>query len=135
MRKLKIQEDEEFQEGNIVESWSKKRIFAGLFILGIIGMVGWYGLKQVSSKTSQVLGSSTVLNQARSVSDSDVRLPSKEDANMLLEQAKKELNALTLEKSDTSSQAALQKIIADLQSIQKGKDSPMDLICHTVCGK
>lgn len=130
-----MQENEKFQEGDIVESWSKKRIFAGLFILGIIGMVGWYGLKQVQTKTSQVLGSSTVLNETRSLSDPDVRLPSKEDASMLLDQAKKELNALTLEKSNTSSQAALQKIITDLQSIQKGNGSPMDLICHTVCGK
>lgn len=134
MRKLKIHENEEYQDGEIVESWSKKRIFVGLIVLVIIGGLAWYGFKKVETKAINVLGASTIMNESRAA-QSDVKLPTQEDANKLLDQAKKELNSLTLDKNKSSSPAALQKIIQDLQSIQQGKGNAMDLICHTVCGK
>lgn len=135
MRKLKIHNNDEFQEGEIVESWSKKRMLSVLIVFVIIGVIAWYGFKKVETKVVNVLGTTTVMNESKAV-ESDVKLPTTEDANKLLEQAKKELSSLTLDQNNkTSSTAAIQKVIQDLQNIQQGKGNAMDLICHTVCGK
>lgn len=135
MRKIKIHEGENYQDGEIVESWSKTRIFAGLIVLVIIVAAAWYGFKKVETKAVNVLGATTIMNESKAA-QSEVKLPSSQDANKLLDTAKRELTSLTLDKnSKTASPAALQKIIQDLQSIQKGNGNAMDLVCHTICGK
>ena len=61
-------------------------------------------------------------------------MPSGEDATKLLGTAKKELSSLTPDNL-TASDAALQKIILDLQSLQKGKGNPVETFCNLVCKK
>lgn len=129
MRRKIIDPDERFQEGEIVESWSRVRVLIALIAIIGIGALGYIGFTKVQNKATQVLGI-----ESSKVNTQDVHLPTQEDANKILDTAKNELNNLTSDNL-TSSQAALQKIITDLQALQKGKGNPTDLICHTLCGR
>lgn len=130
MRRKIIDRDERFQDADIVESWSKVRVFVALIVVVVLAGVAYVGFTRLKNKATQVLGTET----SPSIRTDDVRLPTQDDANQLLESAKNELNNLTANNL-TSSQAALQKVISDLQALQSGKGNPTDLICHTLCGK
>lgn len=131
MRRKIIDPDEKFQDGEIVESWSKVRVLVASFAIILLLGAGYFAFTKAKTKATQVLG---IESGPRSINTSDVHLPTQDDANRLLENAKQELNNLT-SGNLTSSQAALQRIITDLQSLQNGKENPTDLICHTICGK
>lgn len=130
MKKRAILKDEEFHEAEVVESWSKARVFTALIVLTVLVGVGYFAFTKAKSKATHVLG----VAASKSVGTSQVKLPTQDDAQRLLEQAKNEINNLTSDNL-TASDGALQKVIEDLQSIQKGKGNPTDLICHTICGK
>lgn len=135
MRK-KIEKDEEFTEGDVVESWSKKRIIVGLVVLVLIVGVGYLFLSKIQEQATKVFGVSTTKPELQRVSQvsSEVRLPRKEDANILLERAKEELNNLTPETA-SASDGAIQRVIQDLQSLQSGRETPVGVICDLVCKK
>lgn len=122
--------DEKFQEGTIVESWSKWRIIAAAVLLIGAGALGYWGFTKLQHKAAQVLGAQS----GPRISSGDVSLPSSTDAQKMLNQAKQELNNLTSDNL-TSSQGALQQVITELQALQKGKENPTDLICKQLCGK
>ncbi len=124
-----IDREEGFSEGQVVESWSGKKILAACIILVFVGIGGYYLFQQAKEKASKVLGAQVVNSK-----NSEVKLPSGEDATKLLETAKKELSSLTPDNL-TASDAALQKIILDLQSLQKGKGNPVETFCNLVCKK
>lgn len=126
----KIDREEGFSEGHVVESWSGKKILAACIILVVVLGVGYYLLQQVKQKASEVLSASV----AKSANTADVKFPNGEDAARLLDTAKKELSSLTPDNL-TASDAALQKIILDLQSLQKGKGNPIETLCDLVCKK
>ncbi len=140
-----IDKEEGFQEGEIVDRWSKKRVLIALAVLVALLLGGFFALTQMKKKADKILGvesnpqvvdgssASNSSNPANS-SNGNVRLPTKQDADQLLEQAKKELNSLTADNL-TSSQAALQKVISDLQKVQTGQESPLNAICNYVCKK
>lgn len=135
MRK-KIEKDEEYTDGEVVESWSKKRILIGFVVLIVVVGIGYTLLSKVQEQAVKVLGVSAEKPSLQRVSQttSDVRLPTKEDANMLLERAKAELNNLTPDNA-SASDGALQRVIQDLQSLQKGRETPVGVICDLVCKK
>lgn len=129
----KIEKDEGYAEGELVESWSGKRILVGFVVLVMLIGAGYLFLSKATERASKVLGTnSSVLRVTQDTSE--VRLPNKEDADALLEKAKSELNNLTSEKV-SSSPGTLQKIISDLQKVQSGKESPVGVLCDLVCKK
>ncbi len=127
----KIEKEEGFTDGEVVESWNGKRIMVGLIVIILLIGVAYIFLSRIQERTSQVLGSRTTQLE-KIASSSDVKLPSKETAEDLLETAKKELNSLTAD-NVSASDGALQKVISDLQKVQSGKETPVDIICKMVC--
>lgn len=127
MRENTLKKKDNFQEGELVERWSKIRILVGLTVLVFILGFGLFLFNKAGEKATQVLG---IKDHASNTSD--IKLPTQEDANRLLDQAKDELNNLTAENL-TSSQAAIQKIIRDLQSLQGGDKQTLDVVCELVC--
>ena len=126
----KIEKEEGFTDGEVMESWSGKRILVGLVVLIIIIGASVMFLSKIQERTSKVLGSKTQLQQI--ASDKDIKLPSKETAQDLLNTAKKELDKITSE-NVSASDGALQKVISDLQKVQSGKETPIDALCKMVC--
>ncbi len=129
MRRKIIDPDERFQEGKIVESWSKVRVLIALVVIAGIAALGYILFTKAQSKAARVLGA-----ESPKIDTQNVHLPTRADANKVLNSVKQELNNLTSDNL-TSSQAALQKIITDLQMLQSGKGNAADLICNTICGK
>lgn len=129
----KIEKDEGYAEGELVESWSGKRILVGLIVLVALIGAGYLIFSKVGERASQVLGTKSSVSRVAQ-DTKDVRLPNKEDADALLEKAKSGLSNLTSE-NISSSPGALQKIITDLQKVQSGKESPVDAFCELVCKK
>jgi hypothetical protein len=120
--------NEDIQEGEIVESyWDVKKIAVGLVFLAIIIIAGSYLLKffETNSSKSNVLG----------VSENEVKdappLPDKDDIENIIENAKESLSEITSENL-TSSQAAIQRIITDLKSLQ-GESGAVGVICSLMC--
>ncbi len=127
----KIEKDEGFTDGEVVERWSGKRIILGLTLLVILLVGSIMFISNLQEKTSQVLGSRTQLEKA--ALEQDIKLPSKEAAEDLLETAKKELSNLTPEQASNSGDI-LTKIIQDIQKIKDGETTPLDTLCSVVCG-
>jgi len=116
-------------EGEIVETeWNLKKIGAGLLAAALLSIAGAYILfpKSGSSLSKGTLGGST------SVSPTPT-LPTKEDVQNVITNAKDTLSQITFDNL-TSSQAAIQKVIRDLQELQ-GKSGAMGVICDLVCKK
>lgn len=126
----KIEKEEGFEEGQLVERWSGARIFVGLIVLAIIIFGGAIFFSVLQDKTSRVLGSSTHVQ--RTVNGKEVKLPSADSAQELLETAKKELDKITSE-NVSASDGAIQKVISDLQKVQNGGQTPVDAICKMIC--
>ncbi len=129
----KIEKEEGFSEGEVVESWSKKRIGAALLVLLLLGGGAFFVFSQMGKRASEVLGEDIgpKINTSRKTAN-DVSLPTSEDAQELLESAKRELNNLTAE-NISASDGALQKVISDLQKVQSGEETPIDALCKMVC--
>ncbi len=129
----KIDREDGFQEGEVVEAWSKKRIgFAILLALFVIGGIGYGMLSWTEGLISKPIEKMNVLGE--SSSGDDVKLPTREDIEKTLENAKNELEKISSE-NVTASDAAVQKVIQDLQSIQGGGKEPVDVVCEMLCKK
>lgn len=127
----KIDREDGFQEGEVIETWSKKRIgIAALLAFLVIGGVGYGMLSWTEGLISKPLEKVNVLGE--SSSDDEVKLPTREDIEKTLENAKNELEKISSE-NVTASDAAVQRVIQDLQSIQGGGKEPKDVICELVC--
>src|SRR5690554_3648571 len=118
MRKsLKEEKNEEVIEGEEVQSvWDLKKIIVGFVILIIILIVASYVFIPTryagESDYRETLGAST--------SDEPPPLPDASDVDKILNNAQKALSNITSENL-TSSQAAIQKIITDLQKLQESE--------------
>lgn len=131
MRKI---DEHAFQEGELVESWSKPKIYIALGALLVIlcaGIVGYSMLEEqvVPKQERSVLSASDAQVRAQ-----NIKLPNSQDVSNILEQAKENLSQITSENL-TSSQAAIQKIIQDLQGLQNGSGSAVGVFCDLVCKK
>lgn len=128
----KIDREDGFQEGEVIETWSRKRIGVAIVVtMLLIGAVG-YGLISWTDETlSKPVQELRVLGQS---STEDVKLPTQDDIENTLETAREELEKISTE-NVTASDAAIQKVIQDLQSIQGGGKEPIDVVCEMLCKK
>ncbi len=123
-------EEHAFQEGELVERWSRPKIFVALGVLFVLLCVGIIGYSMIEEK---VTPNQSVLSASDSKANvQNVKLPSGEDVSNILDQAKENLSQITSENL-TSSQAAIQKIIHDLQNLQNGSGSAVGTFCDLVC--
>ncbi len=131
MRGLELKKAEE----EIPTKWDLKRIIIGIVILVGLGMLGYIMLFPKKNNVNDDRGSKTLgifSNQTEKEEEKNQpRLPTKEDVENIIVDAKNTLSEITAENL-TSSQAAIQKLISDLQNLQ-GKKEPVDIICDLVC--
>lgn len=131
-RKLRITDEKEAVDGEIVDVvWSKKRMAIALGVVGTILLFGIVGLRYFwpnSNNARDVLSSQTSVEN-----EPTPKIPTKKDIESVIQNAQESLKKIT-EENITSSQAAIQKVIQDLQSIQSGSQSSNNLFCQVVCG-
>ena len=128
MNRTKIDRHEAL-EGDIVETeWDIKKIGAGMLAAALLFITGSYILLPggSSDQSTRALGVSTSVSPMPA-------LPDKEDVRNIITNAKESLSEITADNL-TSSQAAIQKVISDLQGLQ-GKNGAIDAFCHLVCKK
>lgn len=131
----KALEDSDIDGESLEMKWDFKRIIIGTLLAGAFLGLGLFFLFKVGDKVitkgmHDVLG----VSSQKEGSGPPPNLPTKEDVSRVLSQAQQEISKLTADNL-TSSQAAIQKIIQDLQSLQGGKKSPTDFFCEFVCKK
>jgi hypothetical protein len=116
-------------EGEIVQTeWDLKKIGAGLLVAALLFIAGAYILfpKGGSNFSTDTLGAS--INASPTP-----HLPNKEDVQNIIMNAKDALSEITADNL-TSSQAAIQKVISDLQGLQ-GQSGAVGVFCNLVCKK
>ncbi len=126
--RLKIDRDEEITEGEVVEKeWDIKKVGIGLFILVLLFIGATYVIfpKGSDFKSPETLGAMTV-----NLSPTPA-LPNKDDVQGVISNAQETLSKVSAENL-TSSQAAIQQVINDLQTLQ-GKNGAVHLLCNTIC--
>lgn len=126
--KIEIDEDNKTEE-----RWDLKRVLIGLILLVVFGGLGIYYLIGFVERNGLNLNRKT-LGAATQNEISPPPLPTKEDISKIITTARDELSQITSDNL-TSSQAAIQKIIGDLQSLTGGKKSAADILCEFVCKK
>lgn len=116
-------------EGETIESrWDPKKIIIGLIILLVIGLLGATMLTGIGRR------SSISDREALGVVSEDVpSLPTSDDVERIIRETRETVSNITAENL-TSSQAAIQKMISDLEVLQ-GKKDAKDVICDLVCKK
>lgn len=121
--KLKIEDEEKIEE-----SWDIKKIIIGALILITFFGIGFFYLFNLFTKgdllSKRALGVST--KKEKEVPP----LPSKDDISRIITSAQESLSQITYE-NVTSSQAAIQKIIKDLNFLE-GKNEN-NFICQFIC--
>lgn len=126
----KLKEQEEFQEGEVVEEiWSKRRIFIGIAVVVAVLGLGSYFFK---SSFQDALPQKATLGTQDVIPTPEVEIPNKEELNEILNNAKESLSEITSE-NVTSSESAIQKIIQDLERVQGGDGTAKNVLCEYVC--
>ncbi len=129
MPKLKIEKDEEVQEGEVVEThWDLKKILIGGFLLIVVLLIGAIVFFPGENRRPQTLGATAQSSRPTPP------LPDKQDVQKIIENAKSTFSQITSDNL-TSSEAAIQKVISDLQSLQSGSGSAADVFCNLMCKK
>jgi gas vesicle protein len=115
-------------EGETVETqWDIKRIVIGIVILAILASFGaLFFFPKKPSSDQATLGVSSG-ESSRELPN----LPTQDDVENIVSEAKSALSEITSENL-TSSQAAIQKIISDLQKLQENKGA-IGAICSLIC--
>lgn len=111
--------------------WSIKRVAIGVFcfvMLATIGIVLFFPVLTQGLKISYekaVLGASDKKIE-------QVKLPDSGDIEKIIREAQKNLSQITPDNL-TASDAALVKVIEDLQALRGGKKDATDVFCELVC--
>ena len=118
-------------EGETVETrWDLKKIIIGvisLLVLGFLGAIMLTGIgRQSSVSDREALGVESKDEDAPS-------LPTSENVERIIRETRETISNITSDNL-TSSQAAIQKMISDLEILQ-GKKDAKDVICDLVCKK
>jgi len=118
-------------EGELVETqWDIKRIAIGAVIIIALLILGSYilfpsGVKDTLDKeTLSITSDNAREREAPSI-------PKKEDIETIIHSAQETLSAITSDNL-TSSQAAIQKLITDLQKLKEDKGAA-GILCDLVC--
>lgn len=115
-------------EGETVETrWDLKKIIIGFVILLVLGLLGAIMLTGVSKRS----GTSSEREALGTTSEDVPSLPTSEDVERIIRETRETISNITAENL-TSSQAAIQKMISDLEVLQ-GKKDAKDVICDLVC--
>lgn len=136
MARKKIEEIEgEIIEGEeVIRKWSTLRIVLGILMALFLGYAVYIFLHDISIKVHQK--AVQVLDQSTQVSKQpipeEVRLPSQKDVDYILRNVKQTVFHLSSENL-MSSANSLQKVIGELQQLQSGKQSPIQLLCDIAC--
>ena len=133
MRRIKIKEkEEEAQEGEIVEThWDVKKIAIGILALVLLFIAAAY-IFLPNNEVVQGPGVSILGTRNEDPSKEEVPpLPDREDVENILNNAQNSLSKITTHNL-TSSQAAIQKVITDLQAISDKKDA-VGAFCEVIC--
>lgn len=126
--KLKIDRSEEVQEGEIVETeWDIKKLIIGFIFLVLLIIIGSYIFFPSSEVKQETLGVS-----AQNLTPTPP-LPDQEDIQNVINNAQETLSQITA-KNLTSSEAAIQRVINDLEML-KGNNGALNLFCNTICKK
>lgn len=129
--KRKILEEVEAEDVKEETHWDFKRLAVGvtilIVILGFGGLMLFTRVKNEIAQKGQTLGISSESKLSKKVPP----LPSKDDIQGILKNAQKTLSEISSDNL-TSSQAAIQKIITDLESLQQNKNA-RDFICNVMC--
>ncbi len=129
-RRIRLTEEKETIDGEIVEEvWSKTRVGIALIVFGSIILAGIVGLRYFwpGNENRDVLSTQTEIEN-----EPTPKIPTKKDVETVIQNAKESLENIT-EENVISSQAAIQKIIQDLGSLQQGSKSSTNVFCQMVC--
>lgn len=136
---MDVKKNKELLEFDSVDSqkeWDIKRIIFGISLFCLLVIFGIYFLlrpfssKDIKNPNINVLGTT----ESNGKTPDDISLPTKEDADKLLKDVQDTVSKITTE-NITSSQAAIQTVIQNLQELSGGKKSPTDFLCEFVCKK
>lgn len=123
-------------EGETIEThWDPKKLTIGVVILLVLGLLGAIMLSGIGNRSSgndrEALG---ITNEEKSPDNQDTpSLPTRTNVERIISETRKTLSNITAENL-TSSQAAIQKMIQDLEKLREGK-STTDIFCDLVCKK
>lgn len=130
MKDLKLKEI----EGEIIETkWDIKKIVIGMILLAFLIALGALVLFPNKNNYSGTVGEKA-LGVASDEGDGQKEapsLPTKEDIEQILKETKTTISQITTE-NITSSEAAIQKLITNLE-VLSGKKDAKDVICDLVC--
>lgn len=133
MRRLNT---EKLEAETVETRWDIKRIVIGILIAIALIILGSYMLFPPRGGRDSLNGGTlgiTSHEDKAGTGRKEVLLPTKENIETVIHNAQETLSELTSENL-TSSQAAIQKLIADLQKLQENKDT-VGVICDLVCKK
>ncbi len=131
MKKIEknVGEKQTLKEEVVEQQWSKPRLFIAFIILVMLiaaGMLLW------PSDTSSLEKSSSHAIPKEYTPPENVKIPTKKDVEQIIQNAQSQLANITSE-NFTSSTAAIQKVITDLQKLQQGNKETIDIICEYIC--
>lgn len=124
-------------EGETVETrWDLKKIVIGLVILLVLGLLGAIMLTGIGKREEvndrEALGIASE-DESENGGRETPSLPTGEDVERIIRETRETISNITAENL-TSSQAAIQKMISDLEVLQ-GKKDAKDVICDLICKK
>lgn len=124
-------EKEDIIEGEEVESnWDLRKIALGVVVISIIGLLGIIALSRFDKPSflneNKTLG---VSNRNEDV----VEPPSTKEVEKIINETREAITNISPENL-ISSQAAIQKMISNLEILQ-GKKDVKDVICDAICKK
>lgn len=114
-------------EGETIESrWDLKKIIIGVVILSMLGLLGAIMLTGIGKR-----GSVNDREALGITNEETPSLPTTADVERIIRETRETISSITADNL-TSSQAAIQKMISDLEKLREGK-STADVFCDLVC--
>lgn len=123
--------DEQEHHSDSEEQWSIKRIFVGIVSFLCLALLAAY-LFFPAIKNGLATGYKKAVLGASDKKAEKIELPDNKDVTKIIQEAQKNLSKITPENL-TASDAAITKIIQDLQALQGGKKNAGDIFCELVC--
>jgi len=136
---MDVRKNKELLEFDSVDSqkeWDIKRIIFGVSLFSLLVIFGIYFLlkpfsnEDIKNPNVSVLGTT----ESSEKTPDDISLPTQKDTDKLLKDVQDTVSKITTD-NFTSSQAAIQTVIQNLQELSGGKKSATDFICEFVCKK
>ena len=112
------------------ETWNKKRVFLGIFLLALLIIGGGYLFRdKIFISSSRQLKSV----EGASTSTVDTAANVQETVKEKIDNLKQEVSGLNLMEV-TSSSPQVQKILSDIKSLQQYPENQVKDLCRKICG-